>query len=90
MKPKIYFCRLTKDVLGDSQYPSGVIRIDLHKNRDYLYTFLHEMLHLEHPEWSEERVVRGTANAWKRLTAKQKFELGHILFKRYNRWCKDE
>jgi len=86
MKPKIFFCRLTSNTLGDSEYPSGIIRIDLHKSRDYLYTFLHELLHLKHPEWSEKRVITGTRKAWKRLTAEQKFALGHLLFRSYEKW----
>lgn len=64
------------DVLG------GHIRIDLKRNTNPIRVYLHELIHVKHPDWSETKVIKMERKIWKRMTHKQVFYLGKRLFSR--------
>lgn len=66
--------------LGESDVDE--IRIDLKRNTNPIRTYLHEQLHLKHPDWKEWRVLREERRVWKRLTHKQIHQIGRRLFNR--------
>ena len=42
-------------------------------------TLLHEMIHVRHPDWSEEAVVSETRLRWNRMSWKEKARLLRLL-----------
>jgi hypothetical protein len=84
-KASVQFCRLYH-ALGEMT--PGEIKIDLKRNANPVHTYLHELLHNKHPEWSETKVMRTERKLWKRLTQKQAYLLGKRLFNR--KWKTEE
>ena len=85
MKPIIYFKHLPKYkrcvVYAETDCEKRVwISLKGIKDLNPLKYYLHELNHIRHPKWSEKRVIHSTALQWKRMTARQMFELGHQLF----------
>ena len=85
MRAKVFFCRLYF-ALGESF--AGEIRIDLKRNSNPVRTYLHEQLHLKHPEWKEWRIMLKERKIWKKLTNQQVHQMGKRLFNR--KWKKEE
>ena len=76
---KVRFKRLY-DALGECDFTE--VAIDIKRNANPVRTYLHELLHLKHPDWSETRVMNYERKTWKRMTYKQAFALGKRLFNR--------
>ena len=49
------------------------------RSRELLPTYLHELIHLLHPSWSETRVFAEEKRRWRRLTWKDKARLARAL-----------
>jgi hypothetical protein len=63
-----------KGALGYCDKRARVIELDP-RQPHMARTFLHELLHLAHPQWSEARVQRVERERWARLTWKDKARL---------------
>lgn len=50
-------------------------------NQNPLKIYLHETMHIRHPDWGERRIRKATDLRWRRMTAYEMFELGHKLFR---------
>lgn len=61
-----------------------VINLVYHKRGDVVKTYLHELLHIQFPKASEQRVRKLESLLWARLSSKQKFLLARKLYNR--RW----
>lgn len=68
--------------LGHAIKSHGHVRIDLKRNANPIRVYLHELLHLKHPSWSESRILKAERKIWKRMTHEQVFRLGKRLFSR--------
>ena len=60
----------------------GFITINLMARANPLFTFLHETIHLEQPDWSEAQVQKETAKRWRKMKTRERFNLGKLLFNR--------
>lgn len=68
--------------LGKSWSCKNHIKIDLKRHTNPIHTYVHEQIHLNHPDWTETRVLRQERLIWKKLTHKEIFLLGKRLFNR--------
>ena len=46
---------------------------------DVARTYLHELLHIRYPSWSEKRILREESKRWRRMTWRQKARLYQAL-----------
>lgn len=74
---RVIFKQLPKWIYGEC---SDEIWIDLKKRANPGYTFIHELCHYFHPDWSETKVIREARKIWKSLTQRERFTLYHKLF----------
>lgn len=63
-----------KGALGTCDKRGRVIELDP-REPNLARTYLHELLHLAHPRWSEAHVLREESRRWARLTWKDKARL---------------
>jgi len=77
---KVKFKFLGKFV-GMAEYATHKIEIDLTGNDNIAKTFLHELIHLLHPKWEENRVLAEENKLWPRLTHKQVYRVYRKLYK---------
>ena len=78
-RSSVFFCRLYF-ALGEAS--EGEVKIDLKRNANPVRTYLHELIHLENPRWSETKVLQTERRLWKRMTQEEVFLLGKRLFSR--------
>jgi hypothetical protein len=83
---KVIFKQLPRYVFGMCDFTD--IWIDLRKGANPAYTFIHELCHLYHPDWSETKVIKESRKIWKKMSQRQRFELYKKLFNR--KWVQDE
>ena len=60
----------------------AVIKIDLKKNTNPVITYIHELVHIKHPDWPEKKVVQATRKFWNNASQKERFQVYHELFDR--------
>ena len=86
VEPQIEFRRIHndhgKEDYGLSDFNKKKIYINLLTNANPVHTYIHEILHLEHEDWSEIKVVKETTHIWKNMGMKERFELFKKLFDR--------
>jgi hypothetical protein len=58
------------------------IYINLMTSANPARTYVHELLHLKHPEWSETRVRQQESVTWRKMDTKQRFNVYYKLFNR--------
>lgn len=84
-RARVVFKRLPKDALGQSYIDEKVdiIELDLakHDRTNIARTYVHEQLHLAHPEWSETKVLREERRIWKAMSTKQKLAVYRRIFR---------
>jgi hypothetical protein len=80
--PKIVFCRLPPLVDGEYDPDMNLIWIDLLKPVNPVLTYLHEIAHFHHPDYSHARIQKYVAKVWRRTSQRQRFELYSSLFHR--------
>jgi hypothetical protein len=66
--------------VGTCEYATRTITLDPRKPW-IAQTFLHELIHLSHPSWSERRVEAETRQRWGRLSWRDKAKLLQALGK---------
>jgi hypothetical protein len=72
--------QLPKGSHGYYEYRKRLIALDP-RSRELLSTYLHELLHMSHPDWSEAAVAREEKRRWKKMTWKDKARLAQALGK---------
>lgn len=79
---RVYFAPLArrrKEMwVGETDKPNRTIKIDP-RIPNVGKTFFHELLHVQHPDWGEERVEAEEELRWSRMTWKQKARLYQML-----------
>jgi len=86
-KASVFFCHIH---LAMGWCSKDQVIIDLKTNTNPIRTYLHELLHLEHPTWSETRILKAERRIWKKMTHEEIFLLGKRLFSRkFERWEDD-
>lgn len=80
MKHYVRF-KLSKFKYGEIFFPNK-ITIDLCDTMNPIKTYLHELIHMEHPDWLEKKVLKVMERRWNRMSTRQRFELGKKLFNR--------
>lgn len=80
----ILFGHLPEGKYGETLYGEdwSVIQIDLCKPVNPAQTYLHELIHIKHPDWSETKVRKAETRIWKKLTQQERFGLYKELFNR--------
>ena len=89
MKPQVRFRKMWegerrvhgKYVFDGDNIPHSIY-VNLMTQANPARTFLHELLHYLHPEWSETRVLREEGKRWAKLDTKGRFMLYRRLFNR--------
>lgn len=51
------------------------------RSTNLLHSYVHELLHLRFPSWTEAKVIRETRREWKKLTWRDKAKLAQALGK---------
>lgn len=83
MRHSVFF----KKLRDKSGYIHGLctenrIYINLMTNTSPARTYIHELLHLRHPEWSETRVEKQESVMWNKMDTRKRFNVYKKLFSR--------
>jgi hypothetical protein len=86
---KVVFTNLGRDA-GEAHIENHTVMVDLRDPfSNPIDTYLHECLHLEHPEWSEARVARTARAATRRLAQHDAAALLRLIARRGVVWEAD-
>lgn len=75
-----YIPNRRENVYGQSY--KGKVEINLLARTNPLRTFLHEILHLRYPGMPERQIWNMERKIWRKMSTRQRFELGKFLFSR--------
>lgn len=67
--------RLPKGVCGLAEHDTQTITVDLNQCDNVGSVILHELCHLENPEWSETKVLAYEKREWKKMSQLNKWQL---------------
>jgi len=74
--PKTLVFRPFKRFLGRQQ--ANTVWLDL-RDPDLLRTYVHEILHLMHPQWSEAKTERKAITHWRKMKWRERARLARSL-----------
>ena len=80
----VLFGHLPDGVFGESEIGNNraIIKIDLKKGVNPARTYLHELIHIKYPGWTESKVRMTERLMWAKFDQERRFKVYRELFNR--------